>query len=338
MAYEIYQGGANHGLAVERRQWYEKQLLIRAIPKFVYNKYTYKKNIPKHGGRGIQFRRFERLSVGGTGESTLTTALTEGSTGAEVQGTFTEVILTLNQYGQYAILSDMALAQTQDELMSEYTANFGESAADALDQLARTAFLATTTIQYASTATARDEVGSGMTLTAAEIREAVRTLRRNNAPEIAGSGYVAIIHPDTWFDFIGDSDIVNAYQNAGPRSESNPLFTGELFRWMGVTFEVTSNAPKEDAVSGQVSPGISGAAVYQTLVFGDQAVGASEFDALALSMHVKALGSSGTDDPLDQRATVGWKASFAAGVLQDNFIVNIEHNASISQNGAQSSA
>lgn len=319
------------GLTVETRNWYEKQLLIRAIPRFVYNKYTYKRGIPRHGGGLIQFRRFERIT-------TSTTPLTEGTAPDGTNATFVEVTLTMAQYGQWARLSDVAISQSQDDLLREYSQNFGEAAGDAIDQLARTAFVAGTNVQYASTATSRATLSSGMRLTAAEIREAVRTLRRRNAPEIPGSGYVAIIHPDTWFDFIGDSDIVNAYQNAGPRSESNPLFTGELFRWMGVTFEVTSNAAKIDNASNAASPALSGAAIYQTVVFGDQAVGASQFDALALSMFVKPLGSAGTSDPLSQVATTGWKATYSAKILNQNFLVRIEHTDSISNVGTESSA
>ena len=335
MANELF--GTN-GLTVEARRWHEKQLLIRAIPRFVYNKYTYKRNIPRNGGINLQFRRFERLGANTLGSGG-TAVLAEGTPPTSTQGTFTEVNLTIDQYGQFARLSDVAVAQSQDDLMREYSTNFGEAAGDAIDQLARAQFIAGTSVQYASTATARTGLGSGMYLTAAEVREAVRTLSRQDAPKIPGAGYVSVIHPDTRFDFLGDSDVVSAYENAGPRGADNPLFTGELFRWMGVTFEVTSNAAKIDALSGRGSPGLSGAAVYQTVVFGDQAVGASEFSALALALVVKPFGSSGAvDDPLDQLASVGWKASYAAGILNENFLVRIEHTTSLSRNGAESSA
>jgi len=35
---------------------------------------------------------------------------------------------------------------------------------------------------------------------------------------------------------------------------------------------------------------------------------------------VKAFGSGGTSDPLDQRATSGWKASFVGRILNDAFM------------------
>jgi hypothetical protein len=44
---------------------------------------------------------------------------------------------------------------------------------------------------------------------------------------------------------------------------------------------------------------------------------------------VKALGSSGSDDPLNQKGSIAWKVPFfACAVLQDDFIVRIEHGVS----------
>ena len=40
---------------------------------------------------------------------------------------------------------------------------------------------------------------------------------------------------------------------------------------------------------------------------------------------VKPLGSAGSSDPLDQRETSGWKASLTAVILNDAFMVRIEH-------------
>ena len=43
---------------------------------------------------------------------------------------------------------------------------------------------------------------------------------------------------------------------------------------------------------------------------------------------VKQLGSAGTADPLNQRATVGWKAIKTVEILVDQYIVRIESAAS----------
>lgn len=316
MANELFATG---GLTVEARRWYEKSLLARSTPQFVYMRYAKLKGIPLHGGNNIQFRRFERIT-------TSTTALTEGTPPSETQGTFVEINFTANQYGQFSRLSDVSIRQSQDDLLAEYSQNFGEGGADALDQLMRESIIAGTNVQYASTAITRLTVGSGMYLTPAEIREAVRTLSRNNAPKVASVGrYVAIIHPDSRFDFMGSTDAVNAYQYAGPRTnDANPLFTGELFDWMGVTFDVTTNSKVFS------SAGLSGANIHATVVFGEAAYGAVKYDAQSMALIVKPLGSAGATDPLNQFATVGWKASWGGGILDQTRLVRIEHVASTS--------
>jgi N4-gp56 family major capsid protein len=47
-------------------------------------------------------------------------------------------------------------------------------------------------------------------------------------------------------------------------------------------------------------------------------------------MIVKVLGCGGTEDPLDQRSTVGWKASHTAMILYDERMVRVESGSSYS--------
>ena len=52
--------------------------------------------------------------------------------------------------------------------------------------------------------------------------------------------------------------------------------------------------------------------------------------AESLQMLVKQLGAGGTSDPLNQRSTVGWKASHAAKILYQERILRIEVGSSYS--------
>lgn len=80
-----------------------------------------------------------------------------------------------------------------------------------------------------------------------------------------------------------------------------------------------------------IYPGEGGAgnvAVYATVFFGKDAWGIIEPSAESLEVIVKQRGSAGTSDPLDQRSTVGWKASHAAQILYDERIVRVESGSS----------
>lgn len=68
--------------------------------------------------------------------------------------------------------------------------------------------------------------------------------------------------------------------------------------------------------------------VYSTLILGANAYGVTEVEGGGLQHIVKQLGSGGTADPLNQRATVGWKAIKTAEILVESFMVRIESAAS----------
>lgn len=70
--------------------------------------------------------------------------------------------------------------------------------------------------------------------------------------------------------------------------------------------------------------GAKGRDVYATLIIGKNAYGITEIEGGGLKHIVKQLGSAGTADPLDQRATAGWKATKVAKRLVDEYMVRVE--------------
>ena len=73
-----------------------------------------------------------------------------------------------------------------------------------------------------------------------------------------------------------------------------------------------------------VGGGKSGRAVYSTLVLADNAYGVTDIEGGGLQHIVKNLGSAGSAAPLNQRATVGWKAIKTAERLVEPYMVRIE--------------
>ena len=70
--------------------------------------------------------------------------------------------------------------------------------------------------------------------------------------------------------------------------------------------------------------GKNGRDVYSTLILGADAYGVTELEGGGLQHIVKQLGSSGTADPLNQRATAGWKLTKVAERLVEQYMVRIE--------------
>jgi hypothetical protein len=71
--------------------------------------------------------------------------------------------------------------------------------------------------------------------------------------------------------------------------------------------------------------GADGTAIYCTLFIGDGAYGTVDINGGGLKFIFKNFGSGGTSDPLDQRATCGWKAMKTAVRLVEQYMVRVEH-------------
>lgn len=88
-----------------------------------------------------------------------------------------------------------------------------------------------------------------------------------------------------------------------------------------------STAIASAAANAVIYPGegaSGGRDAYATLVIADNAYGVTDVSGGGLEHIVKQLGSSGTADPLNQRATVGWKATKVAKRLVEQYMVRIE--------------
>ena len=81
---------------------------------------------------------------------------------------------------------------------------------------------------------------------------------------------------------------------------------------------------EDNAIIYPGEAGAQGRDVYVTLVLGADGYGTTEITGGGLEHIVKQLGSAGTGDPLNQRASVGWKATKVAVRLDDSAIRRIE--------------
>ena len=97
--------------------------------------------------------------------------------------------------------------------------------------------------------------------------------------------------------------------------------------------EVPEKAPAQGDMIFPGEAGCEGRDVYATLIFGANAYGTTEIKGGGLEHIVKQLGSGGTNDPLNQRATVGWKATKAAVRLVEGYMVRIETASSFNSDG-----
>lgn len=305
--------------------FYDRTFIERLLPTLLFARFGQVRNIPRNSSDVIKFRKYNALSVA-------TTALTEGETPAGSQLSVTDVYATALQYGDFVTLTDKLQMETEDPIETEATMVLGEQAAETIDTLVRDVLAAGTNVQYASTAAARTDITASMKLTAAEIREAVLTLKKNKARKImdmvnaqvgynttpVDSCFVAITSPQGEFDIKGDSAFVPVEKYAGGL-KNGPL-QGEIGKVDDVRILVTTQS------KSFVNGGSSNADVHTTLVMGANAYGVTRIDGENEDKIIrKQLGSGGSADPLNQRSTIGWKVSFVPKRLIEEALVRIEH-------------
>ena len=315
----------SNDLSPEMKTFYDKALLKFARPNLVHDQFAQKRNIPKNGGKTIEFRRYSQLPKA-------LTPLTEGVTPTGQNLNVTAITATVAQYGGYITLSDLLILTAIDNNLMEAIELLGDQAGRTLDTITREVLVAGTNVIYAGGAAARTSLDGDDKLTVTDIKKAVRELKVGLAKKIDGY-YVAIVHPDCVFDLQNDDEWINASQYAG----STQIFEGEIGKLYGVRF-VESTEAKVWANAGApiTQGGTDKISVYATLVMGKNAYGTTEVEGGGLQSIVKQLGSGGTADPLNQRATAGWKALKTAKILYDDYIVRIESASSYSS--ASSSA
>lgn len=294
------------GLSDEMKTYYSDYLIDNAQPELVHDQFGQKHPIPKNGGKNIEFRKFVPFNKA-------TKTLTEGVTPDGGSLSVTKIEATVDQYGYYVTLSDVLQLTSIDNTLVETTKLLGSQAGMTLDTVTREVINGGTNVMYSGGKSARAALDADSKLSVDDIYRAARFLKAQNAPKIEG-GYVAIIHPDVAYDLMRNDEWIESHKYAA----TTELFEGEIGKIGGVRFVETTEA--KIFADG----GASSRDVYSTLVLGANAYGVTEIEGGGLQHIVKQLGSGGTSDPLNQRATAGWKAIKTAERLVENYMIRIE--------------
>lgn len=313
------------GLAVENKTFYDMALLREAAPNLIHDQFGQKKPIPKNGGKTIEFRKYASLP------KLHDKPIQEGVTPEGQTLSASKIEATVEQYGGFVTLTDMLDLTAIDNNIVEATTAIGRQAGLTLDTITRNALHSACSAWYAPKAdgtvvSSRSALDATCKLTVSLIKKVVAQLRADNTPTFDGD-YVAIIHPYVAYDLMEDPKWEEYHKYTTPEN----LFKGEIGRIAGVRFVQTSEAK---IYAGDKDGCPSGLAVFGTLIMGKDAYGTTEITGGGLETIVKQLGSGGTSDPLNQRSTVGWKATKVAELLFEPYMWRIESVSEFSPDAA----
>lgn len=304
------------GLSAEMKTFYSDYLIDLAEAKLVHAQFGQKVTIPAHAGKTIEFRKYDSLPKA-------MTPLVEGVTPTGDKMNVTTVVAGLNQYGSYVALTDVFKVTAIDDNLVQATKLLASQAGRTLDSVVREVLNAGTNVQYADGSVAsRSLLAGGKTsgnnyLTVDAIRKAVRTLKAQNAEPFEDGNFVAIIHPNVSHDLMSDEKWLMPHMYV----DTDEIYENEIGKIAGVRFVESTEAKIFEGA------GHENRDVYSTLIIAQNAYGVTELAGMGLKHITKQMGSGGTEDPLDQRGTAGWKAMQGAVILVNQYMVRIETTA-----------
>lgn len=225
-----------------------------------------------------------------------------------------------------------------DPVISETSAILGEQAGLSFDTILRTLLTDGATKDYSGDATARTELETvGDKLSYTDFIGTLATMEVQNAMPADGSMIPVILHPFSWAQLMQDTTFVALFQR---ETGNSPIRTGLMGTILGCAVYVSSNARSYAAGAassktaysalflGRESFGIAGIGnTLPDIPTGDSGGERSNNTGKGVKpveLIVKDLGETGLD-PLNQRGTIGWKATYDGKILNSSWIYDLEH-------------
>ena len=308
----------SESLSAEMKTFYDKTLITLASPYLVHDQFGQKRDIPKNGGKIIEFRKFSSLPKA-------LTPLTEGVTPTGNKLNVSAVSATVEQYGDYIEQTDMLELTAVDNTIVEATKQLASQAGLTMDTIVRNEIVGGTNVLYCpkvangveTEVTSRSAIDNTSLLRVKDVFKAAAELKAMNAPKIDGY-YVGIIHPYVAYDLMQEAG--NQWMEVQKYATPENMLNGEIGCLGGVRFVESTEA--------KIWKDGNAPAVFATLIIGADAYGVTSVTGGGVEHIVKQKGYG--NDPLNQRSSIGWIGLKTAKRLVEEYLVRIESGSTFS--------
>jgi len=286
-----------------------EQELLPNLPHLSPGAYI-KAKFVKGSNSTMRFLRIPHLTVTtNNGSVSAGTApwLTEGTSPAAQAMSFGYEEFTAYQAGQRVELTDLALDEAPQDIMSEASVRVARQAAATIDEYVGRILAAGTSVIYAGSGNAaRTDVSATDTLTGTLVRRAAQGMKKDSIPMFGDGTFHAIVDPAVVFDFEED-EALGGWKAVGTYTSPNGILAGELGKYAGVKF-LESPSARSFAAGGA-----GGADVFSTIIMGPDAYAFGDWGNI--TTHYVAPGGHG--DELAQVASIGWKCRIGAMLVDE---------------------
>lgn len=268
----------NSTIASDQEKFLAAKLIARATLKMVAASFCEKVKQPEGAGKIAYFVRYSRMNVP-------VATLSEGVTGTGSTMAVESFSVTLDQWGDFIVLSDVSELTAKHPLAQQAMELLADNAQRVIDREVQIVWLAGTNVQYGDgSVTARGSVSNAMAISNAMIQRARVTMKNNGAPErggpadqdfklgqeagskIGNGNYVAVCGPEVHADIQVTSTSFGTWVAVETYNAKTALYAGEVGTWLGIKWVVTNFIPAfrvlgnltAAAAAGATAGGITG--------------------------------------------------------------------------------
>ena len=240
-----------------------------------------------------------------------TSTLTETTDVSSIAlGNPNQVTVTLNEYGSAVTTTKKLNLTSFNDVDSALADIIAYNAADSIDAVVAAVLTGGSNVIYAGTATTTNTITSSMTISTADIRQAVVELRTNKALPRIGELYAAYLHPRQSADLRAESG-TGGFQELTKYVERTPFTAGAVGVLEGAFIVETPRVPY---AANTQSPAVN---VYKAVVAGREAL------AEAMGQNISTVIGPEID-ALRRFRTIGWYYMGGFNRLREAALYRIE--------------
>jgi len=308
--------------------WVTAQMLAHAEPVLILSKFGQHKPVPKNKANAVKFRRPIPFPA-------VTTPLSEGVTPTARQMQYEDVQVNLAQYGDVVEITDHVQDMAEDPVLKDASGLCGEQGGASIEAVTWGGIRAGTSVFYANGST-RSGVNKPITLK--KQRAVTRYLKGNKAKKVTkmakstvqwgteaiDAAFIAVAHTNLESDIRDMAGFVPTEKYGSMKPLPYEIGKVEDVRYI-LSPDLDAYIDAGGTPTGMISTSGSNADVYPVVYFGQEAYGCVPLKGSdAMTPKVTPVDSTDSSDPLGQRGYVGWKAYFAAKILNEGWIARLE--------------